>query len=105
MPSCIAPADPRFGRPNRSEGVAKSRGRTLFVVDAHRRDGKRFVVHAEEKLTTFVELESATRNSALLDSHCLGSNRDYLDRAEKPNWVAKNQFLYAAYLNGKENER
>ena len=33
--------------------------RTIFVVDAHRGDGKRFVVRADEKLTTFVELESA----------------------------------------------
>jgi hypothetical protein len=29
--------------------------------DAHRGDGKRFVVHADEKLTAFLELESATR--------------------------------------------
>jgi hypothetical protein len=32
----------------------------LFAVDAHRY-GKRFVVHADEKLTAFLELESATR--------------------------------------------
>jgi len=31
---------------------------TIFVADAHRSDGKRFIVHADEKLTTFVELES-----------------------------------------------
>jgi hypothetical protein len=31
-------------------------GRTIWVVDAHR-DGKRFIVRAEEKLTAFVELE------------------------------------------------
>jgi hypothetical protein len=37
-----------------------SNGQTIFVADAHR-DGKRFVVHAEEKLTAFLELESATR--------------------------------------------
>ncbi len=37
------------------------RGRTIFVVDAHRDDGKRFVVRADEKLTAFVELESAVR--------------------------------------------
>ncbi len=37
-----------------------SRGRTIFVADAHRDDGKRFVVRADEKLTAFVELESAT---------------------------------------------
>jgi hypothetical protein len=31
----------------------------IWIVDAHRGDGKRFVVHAEEKLTAFLELESA----------------------------------------------
>jgi hypothetical protein len=34
-------------------------GRTIWIVDAHCDDGKRFVVHAEEKLTAFFELESA----------------------------------------------
>jgi hypothetical protein len=37
-----------------------SRGRTIFVADAHRDDGKRFVVRADEKLTAFVEVESAS---------------------------------------------
>jgi hypothetical protein len=32
-----------------------SRGRTIWIVDAHRDDGKRFVVRADEKLTAFVE--------------------------------------------------
>jgi hypothetical protein len=36
-----------------------TRGRTIFVSDAHRDDGKRFVVRADEKLTAFLELESA----------------------------------------------
>ena len=36
-------------------------GRTVFVADAHRDDGKRFVVRADEKLTALVELESAVR--------------------------------------------
>jgi hypothetical protein len=35
-----------------------SNGQTMFTVDAHR-DGKRFVVRADKKLTAFVELESA----------------------------------------------
>jgi len=35
-----------------------SNRRTIFVADAHR-DGKRFVVRADEKLTAFVELEAA----------------------------------------------
>jgi len=39
-----------------------SEGRTIWITDAHRNDGKRFVVHADEKLAAFVELESATQN-------------------------------------------
>ena len=35
-----------------------SNGRTIFVADAHRDDGKRFVVRGEEKLTAFSELET-----------------------------------------------
>jgi len=38
-----------------------SRGRTIFVADAHRDDGKRFVVRADERLTAFLELESVIR--------------------------------------------
>ena len=34
-------------------------GRTIWIADAHRDDGKHFVVHADEKLTAFVELERA----------------------------------------------
>jgi hypothetical protein len=36
-----------------------SQGRTIWIVDAHRGDGNRFIVRADEKLTAFVELESA----------------------------------------------
>jgi hypothetical protein len=39
-----------------------SEGRTIWIVDAHRDDGNRFVVHAEERLTAFLELESLVRN-------------------------------------------
>jgi hypothetical protein len=38
-----------------------SKGRTIWIADAHRSGGKRFIVHADEKLTAFVELELATR--------------------------------------------
>ena len=38
-----------------------SEGRTIWIVDAHRGDGKRLVERAEEKLTAFIELESAIR--------------------------------------------
>jgi hypothetical protein len=35
-----------------------SYGRTIWITDAHR-DGQRFIVRADEKLTAFVEVESA----------------------------------------------
>jgi hypothetical protein len=38
-----------------------SRAISIFVADAHRGDGKRFVVRADEKLTAFMELESVIR--------------------------------------------
>ncbi len=38
-----------------------SNGRTIWIVDAHRDDGKRYVVHADELLTPFVELEATIR--------------------------------------------
>jgi hypothetical protein len=40
-----------------------SEGRAIRIVDAHRDDGKRFVVHADEILTAFLELESAIYES------------------------------------------
>jgi len=36
-------------------------GRAIWIADAHRDDGKRFVVRADEKLTPFVELEFVIR--------------------------------------------
>jgi hypothetical protein len=37
-------------------------GRTIWIADAHR-NGKRFVVRADEKLTAFLELQLAIRVS------------------------------------------
>jgi len=36
-----------------------SEGRTIWIADAHRGDGKRFVVRTDEILTAFLELEAA----------------------------------------------
>jgi hypothetical protein len=33
-------------------------GRTNWIADAHPDDGRRFVVHADEKPTAFLDLES-----------------------------------------------
>jgi hypothetical protein len=40
-------------------------GRTFWIADVHRDDRKRFVVRADEKLTAFIELESAIRGRRL----------------------------------------
>jgi hypothetical protein len=36
----------------------------MFVADAHRGDGQRFIVRADEKLTAFLELESQVSKKA-----------------------------------------
>jgi hypothetical protein len=41
-------------------------GQTIFVVDAHRDNGKRFVMRADEKLTAFLELEATIRTCGKL---------------------------------------
>jgi hypothetical protein len=48
-----------------SVSAIDSNGRTIWIVDAHRGDGKRFVVRADEKLTVFVELKRITPELAL----------------------------------------
>jgi hypothetical protein len=39
-------------------------GRTIWIVDAHGY-GKRFIVHADEKLTAFLELQTAIHRFAV----------------------------------------
>jgi hypothetical protein len=36
-------------------------GERIWITEAHRDDGKRFVARGEEKLTAFLELEVAIR--------------------------------------------
>ena len=40
-------------------------GRTIWIVDAHGEDGKRFVVHADDKPTAFLELQRAIHEFAV----------------------------------------
>jgi hypothetical protein len=40
-------------------------GRTIWIADAHCNGGKRFVVRADEQLTAFLELESASALAAV----------------------------------------
>src|SRR5439155_19465563 len=41
-----------------------SSGRTIWIVDAHRDETRRFVVRADELLTAFCELERAVRQAS-----------------------------------------
>jgi hypothetical protein len=43
------------------DSISRTPHQRVFVTDAHRGDGKRFVVRADEKLSAFLELESAIR--------------------------------------------
>jgi hypothetical protein len=38
-----------------------SNGQTLWIVDAHRSDAGRFIIHADQELPAFLELESAIK--------------------------------------------
>ena len=40
-------------------------GRTIWIADAHRGDGKRYVVRSDEMLTAFLELERAIHEFAV----------------------------------------
>ena len=51
-----------------------SEGRTFWIVDAHRDNGKRFVVRSDEMLSAFLELERITHALAL--SALLGDDTD-----------------------------
>ena len=42
-----------------------SEGRTNWIAEAHRGDGKRFIVHADQILTAFLELERAIHEFAV----------------------------------------
>jgi hypothetical protein len=44
--------------------------RMIWIVDAHRVDGKRFIVRADEKLTAFLELQRAIHEFAVSLTTC-----------------------------------
>jgi len=61
-----------------------SEGRTIWIVDAHRGDGKRYVGRADEKLAVFLELD---RRFALAAT-CLDNDAPFL-----PNSASLNRSL------------
>ena len=42
-----------------------SEGRTIWIADLHRDDGKHFIVRADEKLTAFLELDRRSACKAM----------------------------------------
>jgi hypothetical protein len=62
-----------------------SNGRTVWIADAHR-DGKRFVVRADGKLTAFVELESAIHDATALNRS--PASRGYINKDEMKKLLA-----------------
>src|SRR5215470_19388548 len=78
----------RMGRPVIADNLSKAgwswgcvatvdrEGRTIWIADAHRGEGKRFVVRADEKRTAFMELE------AVIES---GLGRDLARRQPQPS--------------------
>jgi hypothetical protein len=50
-------------------------GRTIWIVDAHCGNGKRFVVHADEKLTAFLKLERAICLQLLVNKFRIAAHR------------------------------
>ena len=57
---------PRAGLSWGCVSAVDAEGRTTWIGDANRSDGKRFIVHADEKLTAFLELESAIHAAAIV---------------------------------------
>jgi hypothetical protein len=65
-----------------------SNGRTIWIVDAHRDDGKRFVVRADEILTAFLELEAAIR----AERNCLRDSDRLTPVSVDIGWAMKTAF-------------
>jgi len=53
-----------YEKSSTNQRADNAHGRTIWIADAHRDDGKRFVARADEKLTAFLDLESAIQAAA-----------------------------------------
>jgi hypothetical protein len=79
-----------------------SRGRTIWIADTHRDDGKRFVVRADEKLTAFLELEWAIRG--LNVSLCLGAGFCFDNLSQRPK-ITESQSAPVSLPQATERQR
>jgi hypothetical protein len=80
-----------------------SEGRTIWIADAHRDDGKRFVVRPDELLTAFLELESAIRLCGELSCQAGGIfsklDRRYTDSNQAEDFFPARFFASSEPLN------
>jgi hypothetical protein len=53
-----------------STSLIDSAGQTLFNVDAHRHDGRRYIVRTDELLTAFLELEATLSVARATNRSC-----------------------------------
>jgi hypothetical protein len=68
-------------------------GRTIWIADAHRGDGKRFVVRADEKLRVFLELERVTSPCSLSRaSPWEGQEISRVDHAETGGQIVRRNY-------------
>ena len=67
---------------NKSINARDDDRRTVWIVDAHR-DGRRFIVRAEEKLTAFVELQAANHRQPASSQSADGAGRPMLNSARR----------------------
>ena len=75
----------------------RERGRTIWIADAHRGDGKRFVVRADAKPTAFSGLEAAIWRSPMLagsDHACQAApNSPLLNCYQEVLWPKKQKSI------------
>ena len=67
-----------------------SNGRTIWIAEAHRGGGKRFVVRANEKLTAFLELQRA------VCIHLLSANHNRSDGCKR--YVLRGEEKLTAFM-------
>jgi hypothetical protein len=58
-----------------SATLCNARAKTIWIADAHRGDGKRFVVRADDQLTAFLELPRGTGLQLMQVNNPIGENR------------------------------
>jgi hypothetical protein len=88
-----------------------SYGRTIWIADAHRGDGKRFVVGADEKLMAFLKLESALLaatprsypGAVNLTGDFWGASRIEIDEKYSFAWVSSRLRMLANCVIGNQS--